>query len=206
MIWKLANIWVGVITLVLLGILAAFIVWIARLSEGATNEYDILFEQSVSGLQTASQVSFAGVPVGQISGIELWEKDPEYVKVTIKVRDNEPMLVGTTATIQATFTGVSTILLDGARADAPAISCATTACPDGNPVIPPARGGFNELLASAPLLLERLATLTERLTEVLDDDNQNQIAAILRNTNAMTASFAETAPELNATLETYKIH
>ena len=135
--------------LVLLGILAAFIVWIARLSEGATNEYDILFEQSVSGLANGSQVSFAGVPVGQISGIELWEKDPEYVKVTIKVRDNVPMLVGTTATIQATFTGVSTILLDGARADAPAISCATTACPDGNPVIPPARGGFNELLASA---------------------------------------------------------
>ncbi len=194
------HIWVGAVTLALLAALAAFIVWIARLGEGAQNEYDILFEQSVSGLANGSQVSFAGVPVGQVSRIQLWQQDPEYVKVTIKVREDVPVLVGTTATIQASFTGVSTILLDGARKDAPPISCETTACPDGNPVIPPARGGFNEILASAPLLLERLATLTERLTQVLDDDNQTQIQQILRNTNEMTASFAETAPAVNANL------
>lgn len=202
---KANNIWVGVVTLALLATLAAFIVWLARIGEGASDEYDILFEQSVAGLAKGSQVSFAGVPVGQVSEIELWKQDPEYVKVTIKVRDDVPMLVGTTATIQASFTGVSTILLDGARIDAPPITCATTACPDGNPVIPPARGGFGELLASAPLLLERLATLTERLTQVLDDDNQNQIAAILENTNAMTASFAETAPAVNANLAQLEI-
>lgn len=199
------HIWVGAVTLALLAALAAFIVWIARLGDGVQNEYDILFEQSVAGLANGSQVSFAGVPVGQVSGIELWKQDPEYVKVTVKVREDVPVLVGTTATIQASFTGVSTILLDGARADAPPISCETTACPDGNPVIPPARGGFGELLASAPLLLERLATLTERLTQVLDDDNQTQIAAILENTNAMTASFAETAPAVNATLADLQI-
>jgi phospholipid/cholesterol/gamma-HCH transport system substrate-binding protein len=194
------HIWVGAVTLALLAALAAFIVWIARLGEGARNEYDILFQQSVSGLANGSQVSFAGVPVGQVSQIELWEQDPEYVRVRVKVQEDVPVLVGTTATIQASFTGVSTILLDGARKDAPPITCETTACPEGYPLIPPARGGFNEILASAPLLLERLATLTERLTQVLDDDNQTQIAAILRNTNEMTASFAETAPQVNATL------
>lgn len=202
---KANNIWVGVVTLALLAALAAFIIWLARLGEGASNEYDILFEQSVAGLAKGSQVSFAGVPVGQVSEIELWKQDPEYVKVTVKVRDDVPMLVGTTATIQASFTGVSTILLDGARADAPPITCETTACPDGNPVIPPARGGFGELLASAPVLLERLATLTERLTQVLDDDNQTQIAQILQNTNQMTASFAETAPAVNANLAQLEI-
>lgn len=199
------HIWVGAVTLALLAALAAFIVWIARLGEGAQTEYDILFEQSVAGLAKGSQVSFAGVPVGQVSGIELWKQDPEYVKVTVKVRDDVPVLVGTTATIQASFTGVSTIHLDGARADAPPITCETTACPDGNPVIPPARGGFGEILASAPVLLERLATLTERMTQVLDDDNQTQIAQILQNTNEMTASFAETAPAVNANLAQLEI-
>lgn len=199
------HIWVGAVTLALLAALAAFIVWIARLGEGAQTEYDILFEQSVAGLAKGSQVSFAGVPVGQVSGIELWKQDPEYVKVTVKVRDDVPVLVGTTATIQASFTGVSTIHLDGARADAPPITCETTACPDGNPVIPPARGGFGEILASAPVLLERLATLTERMTQVLDDDNQTQIEQILQNTNEMTASFAETAPAVNANLAQLEI-
>ena len=40
---------------------------------------------------------------------------------------------------------------------------------------------------------------------MLDDDNQNQIAAILENTNAMTASFAETAPAVNANLAQLEI-
>lgn len=199
------HLWVGAVTLALLAALAAFIVWIARLGEGQQNDYDIFFKQSVAGLAKGSQVSFAGVPVGQVSLIELWDKDPEFVRVRIRVADDVPILVGTTATIQGSFTGVSTILLDGARRGAPPITCegedGATACPEGVPAIPTKPGALGELLSNAPLLLERLATLTERMTQVLSDDNQNQIAAILRNTNQMTASFAETAPEVNASLK-----
>lgn len=193
-------IWVGAVTLVVLAALAAFIVWIARWGEGEQKDYDIFFKESVSGLANGSQVSFAGVPVGQVSQIVLWEKDPEFVRVRIKVKEEVPILVGTTATIQGSFTGVSTILLDGARSGAPAISCETTACTEGVPIIPPKDGGLNALLSNAPLLLERLATLTERLTQLLDDKNQGEIAGILANTNQMTAEFAEAAPQFERTM------
>lgn len=194
------HVWVGIVTLLLLAALAAFVVWLARLGQGTQNEYDILFKQSVEGLARGSQVSFSGVPVGQVNEISLWKKDPEYVRVRIRIDESVPVLVGTTATVQASFTGVSTILLDGAVKGAPPITCETTACPDGLPVIPPGRGGFGEIVANAPLLLERLATLTERLTEVLDEGNQNQISGILRNTNAMTENLAKASPQLQSTL------
>ena len=198
------HLWVGAVTLVLLASLAAFIVWIARLGEGAQDEYDIFYGQSVSGLAQGSQVSFAGVPVGQVTEIALAKGNPEFVRVRIKVKSDVPILVGTQATIQASFTGVSTILLDGARKDNPAITCETTACPEGRPVIPPGRGGFGEIVANAPLLLERLATLTEQLNTILGPDNQEEIAGILRNSNRLTGGLADATPELTANLKQFQ--
>ncbi|HAN87948.1 MAG TPA: MCE family protein, partial [Erythrobacter sp.] len=61
-------------------------------------------------------------------------------------------------------------------------------------------GGFGAVLASAPLLLERLATLTERLTVLLSDRNQEEISQILANTNAASAGFAAAAPQLERTM------
>ena len=159
----------------------------------------------MSGLANGSQVAFAGVPVGQVSQIALWDKDPEFVRVRISVKEDVPILVGTTATIQGSFTGVSTIQLDGARSGAAPISCETTACTEGVPIIPPKDGGLNALLSNAPLLLERLATLTERLTQLLDEENQGEIAGILANTNQMTADLAQAAPQFERTMAELQI-
>lgn len=199
------HLWVGAVTLVLLAVLAAFIVWIARLGEGKQDEFDIFYGQSVSGLAKGSQVSFAGVPVGQVTEIALAKDNPEFVRVRIKVGEDVPILVGTQATIQASFTGVSTILLDGARKDNPPITCETTACPEGRPVIPPGRGGFGEIVANAPLLLERLATLTEQLNTILGPENQEELAGILKNTNRLTGGLADAAPELTANLKEFRV-
>ncbi len=199
------HVWVGAITLALLAAIALAVVWLAGLNKGEQNQYDIFFKQSVAGLAKGSEVSFAGVPSGQVSEIELWPKDPGFVRVRIKVDENTPILVGTTATIQGSFTGVSTILLDGARRGAPPITCTgsgigKTACPEGVPVIPTKPGGLGELLANAPLLLERLATLTERLTLLLSDRNQASISGILDNTERMTGDLAQATPQVQRTL------
>lgn len=204
------HVWVGAVTLVLLALLALFFVWLAGLGKGEQNEYDIFFKQSVAGLAKGSEVSFAGVPSGQVSEIQLWPKDPEFVRVRIKIDETTPILVGTTATIQGSFTGVSTILLDGARRGAPPLTCegegvGKTACPEGRPVIPTKPGGLGELLANAPLLMERLATLTERLTLTLSDENQASLKGILSNTNRMTGDLANATPQVERTLAELQI-
>lgn len=191
------TVWVGAVSLLLFALAAAFIVWIARLNEGAQNEYDIFFRQSVSGLASGSEVSFAGVPVGQIRTIELWEKDPSFVRVRIRVDRKVPILLGTTATIQGSFTGVSNIQLSGAVKGAPPI---TEPGPEGVPVIPTQRGGLGEILHNAPLLLERLATLTENLNSLFNEDNKRAIGGILRNTDRLTGSLADTTPQVERTL------
>ena len=47
---KANHVVVGAVTLLLLAILAAFVIWLTRAGEGGKKEYDIFFQQSVSGL------------------------------------------------------------------------------------------------------------------------------------------------------------
>ena len=195
------HVWVGAITLLLLALLAAFFVWLVQLGGGARKEYDIFFPQSVGGLANGSSVTFQGVPAGQVEKIELWRKDPSFVRVRVSLSDEIPILEGTSATISASFTGVSTISLGGAVKGAPPI---TEPGPEGVPVIPAERGGLGEILASAPLLLERVATLTDRLTRLLSDENQASITSILANTDRMSAELANSGPEFRAALAELK--
>lgn len=192
---KSNHVIVGAVTLLLLALLAAFIVWLSRANDGAKKEYDIFFQQSVNGLAKGSGVSFSGVPVGQIESVELWEPDPEFVRVRIKIDKTVPILLGTVATINGVgFTGVSEIQLDGAVKGAPPLTCPDdnprSACPAGVPVIPTKPGALGELLNNAPLLLERLSTLTERLTNILSDKNEASIEQILDNVESISGQLA----------------
>ncbi len=203
------HVLVGSVVLVLLAVLALFLVWLARINSGADKEYDIFFKQAVDGLDKGSAVTFSGVPAGQVKDIELYKPDPQFVRVRVTIDPDVPILQGTVATIQSSFTGPSNVQLDGAVKGAPPITCPEVNpkvdCPMGVPVIPPAPGGLGALLSSAPKLLERLSTLTERLTELLSDRNQDSITGILANTDKLTRALADRAPEIAATLAETRI-
>lgn len=199
----------GVVLALLLAVMVAAF-WFSRLSDGDNEEYDIFFKQSVNGLAKGSGVSYSGVPSGQVKSIELWRRDPNFVRVRIMVKRDTPILQGTTATIQGVgFTGVSEIVLDGAVKGAPPIVCPEqnrhTACPEGVPVIPTKPGALGELLNNAPQLVERLTTLTERLTELLNDRNQASLAAILKHVETLTGSISARGPEIAAALAETRI-
>ncbi len=199
------HVLVGTVVLVLLILMAAFVVWLARLSGTSHKEYDIFFKQSVNGINKGSNVSFSGVTAGQVQDIALFKEDPQFVRVRISVNLDTPVLQGTTATIQGVgFTGVSEILLDGAIKNQPPITCPQnnpqSACPFGVPVIPTRQGGLGALLSSAPQLLERLSNLTERLTDLLSDKNMASITGILDNTNKVTKALADRSGDLGGTI------
>ena len=95
------------------------------------------------------------------------------------------------------FTGPSSILLDGAVKGAPELA---EKGPAGVPVIPTKRTGLGALLNSAPQLLERISALTEKVTELLNDKNQNSLSHILSNTDKLTGELAKSGPDLRATI------
>jgi phospholipid/cholesterol/gamma-HCH transport system substrate-binding protein len=194
---------VGAVTVALLAGVLLFIVWLAGLSNKATKCYDIYFAQGVGGLNKGSNVSFSGVPVGQVSKISLLPNRPEFVWVRVEVDEQTPVLQGTSAQIHGVgFTGVSEIQLTGAERGRPAID---QTGPQGCPVIPATSGGISALLNSAPELIDRIQRLTERLTELLSDKNQNSISDILENIDVTTQELRKHAPEMGDTIAEIKI-
>jgi len=188
------HVLVGSVVLGMLAALLVFAVWLAGLSNKSTRCFDIYFTQAVGGLNKGTGVTFSGVPVGKIEKISLLPDRPEFVWVRITVDDETPVLQGTTAQIKGVgFTGVSEIQLDGAVKGAPPL---TQIGPQGCPVIPSSSGGLGALLNSAPELIDRIQRLTERLSELLSDKNQNSIADILENIEKTTDVLAERAPDL----------
>ena len=216
------QILVGSVVLGLVVAVVVFLVWLSQVGEGGRKSYDIFFQQSVEGLNKGSQVTYSGVPVGEVDLIELDPRNPQFVRVRVTVRDTTPVLAastlpngeqandGTTATIQGIgFTGVSQVQLalpdaERARGQRALLTCPgdepSPRCPYGVPVIPPRPGGFAAILNSAPELLERVTSLTERLTAVFSDRNQQSITQILENFDRLTASLGERGPEIAATL------
>jgi phospholipid/cholesterol/gamma-HCH transport system substrate-binding protein len=194
---------VGAVTMALLAGTLLFIVWLVGVSNKTTKCYDIYFAQGVGGLNKGSVVSFAGVPVGQVKKISLLPNRPEFVWVRVDVDDQTPVLQGTSAQIHGVgFTGVSEIQLTGAERGKPPIE---QVGPQGCPVIPATAGGISALLNSAPELIDRIQRLTERLTELLSDKNQNSISDILENIDATTQQLKAHAPELGDTIAEIKI-
>lgn len=193
---------VGAVTVALLIGTLLFIVWLAGLSGTSKKCYDVYFP-AVGGINKGSNVSFSGVPVGQVTKISLLPNRPEFVWVRMEVEQQTPVLEGTTAEIHSvSLAGANEIQLNGAQRGRPPI---TQLGPQGCPVIPASSSGLSALLNSAPELLARIQTLTERLTELLSDKNQNSISDILENIDATTATLRHQAPAMADTIAELRV-
>jgi len=190
-------VWVGAVTLGLLALAAGLAMWLVHVSQSQRKFYDIYFRQSVDGLAKGATVTLSGVPAGLITDIELSHADPSVVRVRVGIEPEMPILMGTSATIQSSFTGVSAVQLSGgAKGAAPIVGQG----PDGVPVIPTRASGLGELLSSAPVLMQRLGDLTARLGDFFSPKNQKSLEGILANTNRMTADLAQATPQTKQVL------
>ncbi len=189
---------VGAISFVLLLALFGFVLWLSRYTGQERAEYDIFFQRSVAGLNVGSNVTFSGVPVGQVRRIALMPDSPEFVRVRIEVQSEVPILEGTVASLQGVgFTGVTEIQLSGSeRGQRPL----TEPGPFGVPVIPAAASGIGQILDSAPEVIERASTLLARLNEVFDDDNREALSGLLVNLERTTGIVASEEAALRAAI------
>lgn len=176
------------ITVAIFGLL--FALWAAKYSsEKSFRDYDVIFNEPVTGLTEGSSVQYNGIAVGTVQELRLAPNDPRQVIARLKLQADAPVKTDTTAKLSMTsLTGSPIIQLTG-----------------GDPRSPPLRetpGREVPVIRAAPSALQNIADtanrLVERMDQVLSEQNVKRIAATLEHIETLTGSVADQREDLRA--------
>ncbi|MGB8273779.1 MAG: MlaD family protein [Alphaproteobacteria bacterium] len=190
-------IFVGVFVIVLVTGLLVFALWLAKTQfEVEVARYDIYFTGSITGLKNGSVVSYRGISVGQVVDIEIDPENIDRVIVTIEVQARTPVRTDTVASVEIQgLAGVPYILLSGGTQAA-----ARLVATEGQryPVIASVPSRIEQVLAGAPMTVERINVLLSRANELLSPENREAVANTLHNLNTVSDALAARSGDYEA--------
>ena len=187
------------VLLVVLG-LFGFVIWLAKIEvDREFARYTIYFDGSVSGLRTASNVLYNGIPVGTVGSIRIDPQNPQRVRVVVDIATDTPVKKDSVAELQAQgITGVSLVALTGGSATSPAL----TEVPPGEryPVIDSRPSQFQRLFQGAPDLIARGVELLEQTKRLVNDDNIRALSSIIVDVQTLSGELASRSGDLGSIL------
>lgn len=197
---KAHHVTIGAFILASVALAFGFIIWLAGAEINRdTRLFDIYFEESVSGLSTASSVLYKGVAVGSIRTIQLDPEDPARVRVTIEVLDSTPIREDAVATLAFQgITGVSNIEIEGGSADALPLMAKPG---QEHAVIPSKPSVLQEILGGAPDLVNEIGVFVADLRKIVSPENRQAFNEIMLNLNEITGGMAFRAENINRIIE-----
>ncbi|WP_078085608.1 MlaD family protein [Microbulbifer mangrovi] len=184
-------------TMVLAGVIAGAI-WYYQTS-GRFQTYQILTEDSVSGLIAGAPVEFHGVDVGRVTKVEL--TGPSSVRILLDVEKDAPVSKATVATITARglatrgFTGYVYVLLENTGTDQGPLTVAPGA---RYPRIPNTPSRSVNLDTAISQVNQNVQSLTELLQSMLDENTIAAFQQAIGNLQQVTQVLAENQQRLSA--------
>jgi len=165
-------------------------IWFARANLGEPSTfYYTYFRGSVTGLSVGSTVRYRGVPVGTVSDIAIDAENLELIQVTLALRPSTPVRTDTVASLQPQgITGLAFLQLSGGTQGAPPLLPREG---KRRAVIPSVPSALEKLLSDAPLIVARIAELSERIAVVLNDENLKNLDRLIDNTADAAGSLAQ---------------
>ena len=179
------------IAVVVFGLL--FSLWAAKYSSDRSwQEYEVIFNEPVTGLTEGGSVQYNGIAVGTVQRLTLSPQDPRRVEALLKIGADVPVKVDTKAKLsQQGITGSPFIQLTGGSPNAARLQ------PRGDDDIP--------VIQTEPSALQNIADtasrIVERLDEVMSDENIAHINQTLANLDNMTAAIGGQKQDIRALVQ-----
>jgi len=181
---------IGAFTLLGLALLLGIGLWSANYqSDDAWQDYEIRFEQAVSGLSVGSTVQYNGINMGRVVDLYLDPDDPRQVVAVVRLRAEAPVRTDTVARLSISgLTGVAFIQLRGGS-------------PESDILVPPGDGSLPVIMAEESAL-QRLIDASEdiastasevllRVLDILSEDNAERVTSTLDNLDAFARALTQ---------------
>ncbi|WP_114391737.1 MlaD family protein [Oleisolibacter albus] len=170
---------VGAFVLALVAALAVFTVYLAKVQfDQAMQPYFIYTTGSVTGLVEGSPVRYRGVAVGTVSDIRIDPQNVERIRITIEVPEETPVKADAVASLEPMgVTGGVYVEITGGSQAAPLLRDQA----DGTPEIPSRQSALSSVLERTPDMLVRVIDAAQRVSQLLNEQNQESIQTLLAN-------------------------
>jgi len=193
---KANHVLIGLFTLGVIAAILLFILWASKYSaEGTFHEYDIVFNEAVTGLSVGGVVEYNGIEVGNVRSLKLSPSDARKVIARVRVRDDTPIKVDTRVelALQSFATGVAFIQFSGGK---PESALLTQTDPQHVPVIVASESSFQHLLNSSEDIATTLNSVLTNIKLILSDENAKHITKTLANVQALSDTLAAQREDL----------
>lgn len=181
---------IGAFTLLGLALLLGFGLWSANYqSDEAWMDYEIRFEQAVSGLSVGSTVQYNGINMGRVVDLYLNPDDPRQVVAVARLRAEAPVRTDTVARLSISgLTGVAFIQLRGGSPDSPVLEPPD----DGSmPVILAEESALQRLIDASEDIASTASEVLLRVLDILSEDNAARISSTLDNLDAFAMALTQ---------------
>jgi len=159
------------------------------------------------GVEPGSEVLFGGISVGRVSAVRAWREDPTKIEIAIEVKEGTPVNANCTAKLGAvSLMSSPAISITTGTNDAPRLkpgevipSQETVSLDDMARklagIADTAQGLIAQVQGEIKGISDRANTLLANLDDATGPVNRQQIAEILKNTNAM---IAQQSPKIDS--------
>ncbi|WP_266169954.1 MlaD family protein [Dyella subtropica] len=192
------HVLIGLFTVIVVAAALLFGLWLAKSSSDRQfSEYDIVFNEAVTGLSQGGAVQYNGIKVGDVTQLKLDPKDPRRVLARIRVGADTPVRQDTHAKLAMTgVTGMAIIQLSGGSPSSPAL-----VSNDGRPaVIVADPSPLSRLLANGEDVMTNINDVVSRANQLLSEDNVSRISRTLDHLDKATGAIADQRDDIRQLL------
>jgi len=193
------HVLIGLFTVIVVAAALLFGLWLAKSSvDTAFKDYEIIFNEAVSGLSRGSAVQYSGIKVGDVVQLRLDPEDPRRVLAQIRIAGETPIKEDTLAKLALTgITGTSIIQLSGGTPQSPELIGVFGKLP----VIIASPSPISRLLDDTGDLMTGINQLLHNTNQLFSADNVQSLTMTLQHLEQATRVVADEREDIRQSLK-----